>query len=209
MDRSNIRISLIEDNDKLRDGLEMIIDTIDKFNVVSTYSTCEEALKNLHRDIPDIILIDINLPGMNGIKGISKIKKILPRVEIIVNTIYEESEYVFDALKAGANGYITKGSDRMNLLRAIDEVLDGGAPMSAKIANMVVSSFQRNPKTPLTPRETEVLSLLAQGKTYQYISDQLFVSLETVKSHIKNIYSKLHVTSKNEALEKAARDRLI
>ena len=202
MDRLNIRISIIEDNDKLRDGLEMIIDTIDKFHVISAYRTAEEALKNLHKDIPDIVLVDINLPGMDGIKAISKIKKILPRVEIIVNTIYEESEYVFDALKAGANGYITKGSDRMNLLRAIEEVLEGGAPMSAKIANMVVSSFQRNPITPLTPRETEVLSLLAQGKTYQYISEQLFVSLETVKSHIKNIYSKLHVTSKNEALDK-------
>jgi DNA-binding NarL/FixJ family response regulator len=209
MERYPIRIIIIEDNEKLRDGLEMIIDTMDKFSVVATYHTCEDALKKLHKDIPDIVLIDINLPGMNGIKGITKIKKVLPRVEIIVNTIYEDSEYVFDALSAGASGYITKGSDRMNLLRALDEVIEGGAPMSSRIANMVVRSFQRNPKTPLTPRETEVLSLLAKGKTYQYISDELFVSLETVKSHIKNIYSKLHVTSKNQALEVAAKDKLI
>ncbi|MEM7549120.1 MAG: response regulator transcription factor [Bacteroidota bacterium] len=209
MNRYPVRISIVEDNETLLKGLEIMIGSIDKYQVVSTYTNCEDALKNLHVDIPDIILMDIQLDGMSGIEGIEKIKKVLPRVEVIVHSVYEDSDYVFDALQAGATGYITKGSDRMNLIHALDEILNGGAPMSTKIANMVVRSFQRNPASPLSKRETQVLALLAKGKTYQHISNELFVSVETIKSHVKRIYSKLHVHNKDEALEKAARDKLI
>lgn len=209
MNRLPVRVSIVEDHDVLRKGLAMMLDSIEKYQVVSEYATCEEAIKNLHKDIPDIILMDIQLPGMSGIEGIEKIRKILPRVEIVVNTIHDDSEYVFEAIKAGASGYLTKGSDRMSLVSALDEILNGGAPMSSRIASMVVKSFQRNPVSPLSKRETEVLSRLAMGKSYQYIADELFVSVETIKSHVKRIYSKLHVKNKDEALEKATREKLI
>ena len=209
MNRDTINITIVEDNEIYRLGLAMMIDSIDKYHIVSQYDSCEMALRKLHLDIPDIVLMDINLPGMNGIEGIRRIKRLMPRIEIIVNTIHEESELVFDALKAGATGYITKGSDRLTLIQALDEVLNGGAPMSTSIASKVVRSFQRNPISPLSPRETEVLALLAEGRTYQWIGNKLGVTLETIKSHVKRIYSKLHANNKDEALEIAKESKLI
>ena len=127
----------------------------------------------------------------------------------MVVSVHEDSKLVFEALCAGASGYLTKDTDHIRLLNAIDEVLSGGAPMSSKIASLVVKSFQRNLNSPLSDRETDVLTLLAKGKTYHSIADELFISVETVKTHIRNIYQKLHVTNKTEALKKAAKDKLI
>ena len=203
------RITIVEDNKAVRDGFALIIDSINKYYVVNTYETCEEAIKNLNKDKPDIILMDLELPGMSGIEGISKIKKMTPKVDIIVNTVYENSDLVFQALVSGASGYITKNSNHSELLQAIEEVIEGGAPMSSKIAKLVVNSFQKNPNSPLSPRETEVLELLAKGKSYSLIADELFITKETAKSHIKNIYAKLQVNSKSEAIEKATQEKLI
>ena len=146
---------------------------------------------------------------MNGISGIYEIKKRMPGIEVIVNSIYEDSELVFQALCAGASGYITKNSNHNELLDAIEEVMSGGAPMSSRIAKMVVESFQKNPNSPLSPRETEVLELLSKGKSYSLIAKDLFITKETAKSHIKNIYSKLQVNSKSEAIAKAMQEKLI
>ncbi len=203
------RISIIEDNDVVREGFALLIDSVNEFDVVGTYATCEEAIKRLKEDRPDIVLMDIELPGINGIEGTSRIKKLLPDVNIIVITVHENSELVFEALCAGACGYITKNTEYSRLIDSIKEAMNGGAPMSSNIARMVVESFQKNQNTPLTGRETQVLELLAKGKSYTVIADELFIHKETVKSHIKNIYFKLQVHSKAEAIEKALKNKFI
>ncbi|MEO0551770.1 MAG: response regulator transcription factor [Bacteroidota bacterium] len=203
------RIVIVEDNDAVREGFALIINSVSNYYVVNSYDNAEEAIKNLKKDTPEIILVDLELPGMNGIEAISIIKKSHPNIELIVNTIYENSELVFQALVAGASGYITKNTSHSQLLDAIDEVKNGGAPMSSKIAKMVVNSFQKNPNSPLSNRETQVLELLSKGKSYSMIAQELFITKETAKSHIKNIYSKLQVNSKSEAIAKATKDKLI
>ncbi|UII20185.1 response regulator transcription factor [Fulvivirga ligni] len=203
------RIVIVEDNDAVREGFSLIINSVSNYFVVNTYDNAEDCIKNLKKDKPEIILMDLELPGINGIEAISIIKKKNPVIEILVNTIYENSELVFQALCAGASGYITKNTSHSELLDAIDEVTKGGAPMSSKIAKLVVNSFQKNPNSPLSPRETEVLELLAKGKSYSMIAQELFITKETAKSHIKNIYSKLQVNSKSEAIAKATKEKLI
>ena len=203
------RIEIVEDNEVVRDGLQLLINSMSNYSVVGAYINCEHAIKNLEKDKPNVILMDLDLPGMSGIEGIQRIKKIHPKIHIIVITVHEDSDMVFEALCAGASGYITKNANHSRLLDAIEEVQSGGAPMSSKIAKMVVSSFQKNHNSPLTARETEVLELLATGKSYSVIADELFIHKETVKSHIKNIYFKLHVNSKADALEIARKNKLI
>jgi len=203
------RITIIEDNEEVKDGYALILNRHPDYVVVNTYTTAEAAIKNLRKDNPDVIFTDLDLPGIDGITGIRKIRKIDRRVQIIVITVLEESTLVFDALCAGASGYITKSSNHIELLEAVDQILHNGAPMSPKIARMVVSSFQRNPDTPLSERETEILSHLAMGKTYKITAEELFIGMETVKSHVKNIYSKLQATSKSEAIKIAKEASLI
>ncbi|MFM7023061.1 MAG: response regulator [Flavobacteriales bacterium] len=203
------RIVIIEDNKDIREAFTVLLNLRDDFAVVNTYSNCEDALKNISDDAPNIVLMDIDLPGMSGIEGTKIIKKDLPSANIIIITVFENGKTVFDALCAGATGYLTKNSDKDRLLGAIDEVVKGGAPMSSKIARMVVQSFQKNTNSPLTARETEILSQIAEGKSYTNIADALFISKETVKYHIKNIYIKLQVNNKADAIKRANEDRLI
>ncbi|MFZ1808634.1 MAG: response regulator transcription factor [Cyclobacteriaceae bacterium] len=204
------RVLIIEDDPEIRSSFTMIVDSSQKFTVVNGYSNCEDAIKHLHSDKPDIVLMDVELPGgMNGIKGTKIIKEKSPNSDIIMVTVYEDSEMVYEALKSGASGYITKSANYMELLSALDEITKGGAPMSSKIARMVIDNFHLNPNTPLTKRETEILQLISEGKTYTQISEELFISKETSKTHIKNIYSKLQVRSKSEAIAKANQDKLI
>ena len=203
------RITIIEDNQQIREAFASLLSFRDDFRVVGKYESCEEALKDLSEDQPDVVLMDVDLPGMSGIEGTKKIKKDSPRSNVIIITVFENGKTVFDALCAGASGYLTKSSDRDKLLSDIDEVLSGGAPMSSKIARMVVSSFQKNTNSPLTDRETEILSQIAEGRSYTSIGENLFISKETVKFHIKNIYLKLQVNNKADALRKANEDKLI
>lgn len=204
------RVLIIEDDPEIRSSFTMIVDSSQKFTVVNAYSSCEDAIKHLHTDKPDIVLMDVELPGgMNGIKGTKIIKDKSPNSDIIMVTVYEDSEMVYEALKSGASGYITKSANYMELLSALDEITKGGAPMSSKIARMVIDNFHLNPNTPLTKRETEILQLISEGKTYTQISEELFISKETSKTHIKNIYSKLQVRSKSEAIARANQDKLI
>lgn len=202
-------ISIVEDNDVVREGFVLLINSVDNLQVISSFSNCEDAIKQIRKTPPDIILMDLELPGMNGIEGIKIIKKDLADLDIIVITDHEDSNLVFDALCAGACGYLTKTSNYSKLLQAIDEVKNGGSPMTGNIARMVVESFQRNNNSPLTRRETEVLELLSRGKSYSIIAEELYIHKETVKSHIKNIYYKLQVNSKADAIEKALKDKLI
>lgn len=204
------RVLIIEDDPEIRSSFAMIVDSSQKFTVVNSYGNCEDAIKHLHTDKPDIVLMDVELPGgMNGIQGTKIIKEKSPNSDIIMVTVYEDSEMVYEALKSGASGYITKSANYMELLTALEEITKGGAPMSSKIARMVIDNFHLNPNTPLTKRETEILQLIAEGKTYTQISEELFISKETSKTHIKNIYSKLQVRSKSEAIAKANQDKLI
>jgi DNA-binding NarL/FixJ family response regulator len=203
------RITIVEDDSIIRNAFVTLIKQNKNYNVVNAYGDAESAIKNLKADEPDICLMDIELPGMNGIVAISKIKAILPKTHVVVVTVYENDELVFKALCEGAAGYLTKNMPSSKLMDSLLELENGGAPMSTNIARMVVSSFHRNRQSPLSNRELEVLELLASGKSYSTIADQLFVDKETVKSHIKNIYLKLEVHSKAEAIEKAKKSRYI
>jgi DNA-binding NarL/FixJ family response regulator len=203
------RITIVEDDSIIRNAFVTLIQQDKKYIVVNAYSDAETAIKNLKTDEPDICLMDIELPGMNGIVAISKIKAILPKTQVVVVTVYESDELVFKALCEGASGYLTKNMPLTKLLDSLQELENGGAPMSTNIARMVVSSFHRNRQSPLSNRELEVLELLSSGKSYSTIADQLFVDKETVKSHIKNIYLKLEVHSKAEAIEKAKKSKYI
>lgn len=204
------KVVLIEDNIPLSEGFKEVINATQTFKVVSTYTNCEDAINNLKNDQPDILLLDIELPGINGVEGAKRIKQIKPNTDIIMITVYENSEMVFDALCAGASGYLTKSLTPDELVDALNEMISGGAPMSIKIAKMVVGSFQKTPsKIELSNREKEVLSLLAEGNSYDNIADQLYISKNTIKFHLKNIYIKLQVNSNIEAVNKANRENLI
>jgi DNA-binding NarL/FixJ family response regulator len=204
------RVLIVEDDSEIRNSFTHIVNSSPNFFVVNAYASCEEAIKHIHTDKPDIVLMDIELPGgMNGIQGAKVIKDKSPQSDIIMVTVYEDSELVFDALKSGASGYITKSANYLELLSALDEIVKGGAPMSSKIARLVIDNFHVNPNSPLTKRETEILTLISEGKTYTQISEELFISKETSKTHIKNIYAKLQVKSKSEALAKANLEKLI
>lgn len=189
--QAKARVVIVEDNTIVREGFAFLVSSNPKFVVVNTYDRAEDALRNLADDQPVIMLMDIALPGMNGIKAIAEVKKLRPAVHILIISVHEESEVVFEALCAGAIGYLTKTSNYDRVTTALEEIINGGSPMSSQIARMVVSSFARNQRSPLSPRETEILTELATGKSYTRIADQLFLSKDTIRTHIRNIYAKL------------------
>lgn len=203
------RITIVEDDAIIRNAFVTLIQQDKKYEVINAYSDAEAAIKNIKSDEPDICLMDIELPGMNGIVAISKIKALMPKTQVVVVTVYENDDLVFKALCEGAAGYLTKNMPLNKLIDSLVELENGGAPMSTNVARMVVQSFHKNRQTPLSNRELEVLELLSSGKSYSTIADQLFVDKETVKSHIKNIYLKLEVHSKAEAIEKAKKSKYI
>jgi DNA-binding NarL/FixJ family response regulator len=202
-------IIIIEDNPDIRNGFQLLINSTGKFTVSHTFESCELAFEKIKTIKPDLVLMDIDLPGMNGIEGTRYIKSILPQTEILIITIFENSSRVFEGLCAGASGYLTKNSNHIQLLSAIEELSLGGAPMSANIARMVAQSFVIKNNNLLSDREMDVLKLLVEGKSYKTIADTLDISLSTVKFHIKNIYIKLQVTSKEDAITKAKINKLV
>jgi len=203
------RIVVIEPNDAIREGYLLILGSNKEYHVVNTYSNAGDAIKHIRKDYPDVLFMDVELPDSDGITAIKKIRKLDPKVHIIVVTYNEDMQMIFECFSGGCSGYITKGSNHIELLQAVDEILNNGAPMSPKIAKMVVSSFQRSPDSPLSNRETEILSSLATGKTYKITANNLHIGMETVKSHVKNIYTKLDVCTKSEAIDIARRQSLI
>lgn len=204
------KVVIIEDNLPLSQAFEEIINASDNFRVLDTYTNCEEALENLKSDRPNLVLMDIDLPGINGVEGTKIIKQKLPNTIIIMVTVFENSEMVFNALCAGATGYLTKNLKPNDLINALEEAVSGGAPMSIHIAKMVVSSFQKkHSDIQLSNREKEVLTLLASGYSYDSIGEKLYISKNTIKFHLKNIYIKLQVHSNIEAIQKANKENLI
>lgn len=204
-----ITVAIIEDDSMIRESYSYLITNSEGFEVVGAYKSYEEAAKNFLNIRPDVILLDVELPGINGIEALPKIKKLLPAVQILILTVYENNETVFDALSQGASGYLTKNTSSNKIIEAIKEVLEGGAPMSAGVARLVINSFQRNQNSPLSKRETEVLENVSLGKSRRRIADELFIDMETVKTHIKNIYQKLDVHSKADAIKTAKENKFI
>ena len=204
-----IEVLIIEDDHDIRLGLELLIDGADGYRCAGAYPDCESAFQPIREGQPDVVLLDIELPGMSGIDGIPKIHESAPDADIIMLTNFQDDEKVFDSLCAGAAGYLLKSTQPSRLIEAIREVREGGAPMSATIARLVIGSFKRAPGTKLTRRESEILAQLCQGKSYKMVAEALFISQGTVHSHIKNIYNKLEVNSKSEAVAKAFQQRLI
>ncbi len=204
-------ISIIEDNVIFRENLAAYLLQLNNYFLLGTYDCFETALADFKSgNHSDIILMDIGLPGKNGIEGTKIIKQLFPKTELIIVTVFEDSNMVFEALKAGACGYLTKSLGLPELKKALDDLEKGGAPMSNKIAKMVVESFQLNHEdNTLSKREKEVLTLLAKGKTYSTIAVELFISKTTVRTHIRNIYQKLHVNSKAEAIRLANEKKMI
>jgi len=204
-----IEVSIVEDDDEIRESLAILIHGTVGFRCTDTYRDCESAISGVLENPPDVILMDIGLPGISGIEGIRLIKKELPDLDILMLTVHGDSKLVFEALCAGACGYLLKDTQPGKLLEAIREAHEGGGPMSTQIARMVVDSFKTFPRSDLTPRETEVLTHLCRGKSYRTIAESLFISEETVRRHIKSIYKKLEVGSKSEAVAKALKEKIV
>ncbi len=204
-----ITVSVVEDDKEVREGLALLIDGTPGFSCIGTFGDCENAIEEIVADAPDILLMDIGLPGMSGIEGIRRIKERLPELDVLVLTVHGETNLVFEALCAGACGYLLKSTPPTKILQAIEQTHRGGAPMSDQVARMVVSSFHTHFQASLTQREKEVLTLLCQGKSYKMIAEALFISEDTVRYHIKNVYKKLQVGSKSEAVAKALKEKLV
>jgi DNA-binding NarL/FixJ family response regulator len=205
-----ITVSIVEDNDKLRETLARVLNRAEGFRCVSQYANAEDALKDLPQVKPDVVLMDINLPGMNGVECVRQLKKVAPEIQVMMLTVYEDTENIFDALAAGASGYMLKRTSSKELLEAIAEVHRGGSPMTTHIARKVVQSFQRSPAAVaatenLSEREQQVLDLLSQGLMYKEIADKLSISYETVHTYIRRIYEKLQVRTRTEAVAKFLR----
>ncbi|MEQ9425294.1 MAG: response regulator transcription factor [Cyclobacteriaceae bacterium] len=203
------RVVVIEDNSELRELYAFMVNGIANYSIANVYESCEDAIPKLNHDKPDIIFIDIELPGMNGVEGIIEIKKKYPRIEMLVVSILENDDIIFDALAAGASGYLSKTAGIAEIERALIQIERGGAYMTSRIARKVIESFQKSYYSPLTKRETEVLSLVARGKTYTMIATDLNIASDTVKSHIKNIYAKLQVDTKADAISVALKEKFI
>jgi len=209
----NVIIWIIEDNDYYRSTIEDVINNNSRFKCKGSYSSCEQAITALKTEpLPDVILLDIGLPGMNGIEGISYLKSISPNSAIIIQTVHDDNENVFNSLAAGASGYILKISSKEKIIESIEEVINGGAPMNVKIARKVLDVFTRwhipQQKYQLTERENEVLHYLIDGKTKKQIAEAMFLSYHTVDNHIRNVYSKLHVHTRTEAVAKVLKEKI-
>ena len=206
----SITLAIVEDLDEVRDGLKNFISLGQDFKVLDTFKTAEEAIDDLPKLKPDIVIMDINLPGMNGIECIRQIKDKSPATQFMMFTVYENDEKVIEALKAGASGYLLKNTGLVQLIEALKELHNGGSPMSANIARKLVTLFRSEKKETsnleiLSNRENEILQLLAKGLLYKEIADQLSISVSTVRQHIHHIYEKLHVQNRTEAINKAFR----
>jgi DNA-binding NarL/FixJ family response regulator len=202
-----IRVSIVEDNRGTRESLTELLGRAPSLRFVSAHPSGEDAVQRIPTDAPDVVLMDINLPKMNGIECVHQLKQKLPKTQVLMLTTYEEGDLIFDSLRKGASGYLLKNMPPTELVQAIEQVHAGGAPMSMQIARKVVTHFQQIKKPQsdmeqLTKREHEILALLAKGFLYKEIADQLGISLSTVRAHLHTVYEKLHVQSRTEAVVK-------
>lgn len=207
-------VGIVEDNKKIRDLIQRYLDMQEELKCPVAMDTVEEMLEYLEEhQKPRVILMDIQLPGMSGIKGIGLIKEKYPEIDIIMLTVYHDSHKIFNALRAGASGYLLKHTSLPEIKDSILKLIDGGAPMSPQIARKVINHFQENapkkdPESDLTPREHDIVNGLVDGLSYKMIADRYDISIDTVRAHIRNIYKKLHVNSKAEVIAKSLKGEI-
>lgn len=214
LERAVIKAAIIEDLRDVREGLALLINGTEGYRCTGTFRSMEDALAGFGRDVPDVVLVDIGLPGMDGIEGVKVLRGRFPEVRFLMLTVFDDDARVFKALCAGANGYLLKKTPPARLLESLREAVEGGAPMSPPIARRVVELFRRvrppaNADHDLTPHEVRILKLLVEGHNYQTAAERLGVSVNTIATHIKHIYWKLHVHSKSEAVARALKDGLV
>ena len=211
-----IRVTIFEDNKHLRETFTLLLNSAEGFNCSGAFPNCKDMLQNITANPCDVVLMDIEMPGMNGIEATQLIKKHFPEVLVLIQTVFFEDEYIFDAICAGASGYILKTTTPEDYLEAIRNVQSGGSPMTPGIARRVLELFKTNLRPQpanndynLTTQEKKVLQLLVEGKSFKMIAAELYVAFDTVKAHIRNIYAKLHVHSGTEAVSKAIKNRIV
>jgi DNA-binding NarL/FixJ family response regulator len=214
----SLRIAIFDDNKNIRESIKMLLDTVPDFEVVGSYSHVLDCVDDVKECRPDVVLMDIEMPGMTGIEAVKQIKKEFPQIQVLMQTVFEDDDRVFDSICSGASGYILKNFLNTKLIDSITELQYGGSPMSPSIARKVLNKMQQIPQFirpeeapnyDLTPREKEVLSCIVEGLAYKMIADKLTISYETVRSHVKKIYEKLHVASLTEAVSKAMKERIV
>lgn len=209
-----IKVCLYEDNKQLRDTLCLLIDGAEGFKLVASFAHCMNVVDDYKKHLPDVIMMDIDMPGMTGVEGLVKLRSAgQTDVKLLMLTVFDDNENVFEAVKNGANGYILKKTPPSQLLQYIRDAFEGGAPMTSSIARQVLTMFtevykQKSDSYNLSERERDVLKYLVKGYSYKMIADELFISIDTVRSHIKKIYEKMHVNSKTEAVALAFRNNL-
>lgn len=206
---ANIKVSIVEDSDLIRESFKMLLDMTDGIQHHSSFSNAEDAVSEMPFSPPDVVLMDIELPGMNGVEAVKILNEKCPETQFIISTVFDDDENIFEALKSGAKGYILKKSNPAKIIESIIDIYSGGAPMSSQIARKVMQFVQFGVSTPktnidhnLTDREFEILKKLSQGFRYKEIADQCHISLATVRTHIHKIYDKLHVSSRTDAINK-------
>ncbi|HSU28871.1 MAG TPA: response regulator transcription factor [Chitinophagaceae bacterium] len=210
-----IRVLVYEDNHSLREGLSQLLDGSEGFQCVGAYENCLDLLRNIEETNPNVVLMDIQMPGMNGIEALGILREKHPSIKVLMQTIFEDSDKIFQSILSGASGYILKNTSPSRILDFIKETYEGGAPMSPSVATKVLKMV--GSQTPaseintfkLSEREKEILSCLVNGMSYKLIADACYISIDTVRGHIRSIYEKLHVHSKSEAVAKAIRGRIV
>jgi len=210
-----IRVAIFEDNHQLRDGLYNLLEASNDFTCVGAFANCVHVLDNIEETRPDVILMDIEMPEVSGIVAVKRVRDKFPNVKILMETIFEDDDKIFQSICNGAQGYILKNTPPDEILNSIKEIHEGGAPMSPVVASKVLSLFRHNLSNEknelfnLSPREKEILKCLVDGMSYKLIADACFISADTVNGHIKNIYKKLQVHSKGEAVAKAIKGKIV
>jgi DNA-binding NarL/FixJ family response regulator len=210
----SIRVCIFEDSKNFREGLHKLFEGTEGFEMVGAFSNCDHLIKNLKQAQPDVVLMDVKMPGISGIEAIKLIRVHLPSIKVVIQTVFEADDKIIAAITAGASGYLLKSSPPQKFIEAVEEAFHGGAPMTGSVAAKVLTLFQSQfsgfrIENDLTSREKEVLQKLVHGKSYKMIAAELFVTYETVRFHMKNIYSKLHVTSMTEAVAKAIQQKMV
>jgi DNA-binding NarL/FixJ family response regulator len=210
-----IKVAVFEDNEQLLESLQQLIDSINEFICTGAFPDAKNIEKKIEKANPDVVIMDIDMPGINGIDAVNIIHSKYPRIRVLMQTVFDSNDKIFAAIRAGASGYILKRSSPAKIIESIIDTYNGGAPMTPSVAEKVLNMFRyQNQNTQaenfdLSEREKEILSLLVKGKSYKMIAAECFISIDTVNSHIKNIYEKLHVHSKSEAVVKAINQKLI
>ncbi len=212
---NDIRVAIFEDNKHLRESLYYLVNGTPGFICTGAYPDCNDVLHHISKDLPNVVLMDIEMPGLNGIQGVKLIKSKFPEVQVLMQTIFHDETNIFNAICAGASGYILKSTTPAEMIEAIKDVHNGGSPMTGSIARKVLDLFQKNIQPTasvdyqLTPKEKEMLAYMVQGKSFKMIAEAAGISYETVRTHMKNIYAKLHVNSNTEAVSKVLKEKLL